>query len=64
MSHMTKDGHNCSLRRKAGNLETARALYESELGSDDDYYKNKPSFFAFPGVSNLGEHNLVTPPVV
>lgn len=45
MSHMTKDGQNCNLRRKAGNLEMARALYERELGSDDDYYKTKPSFF-------------------
>lgn len=61
---MTKDGQNCNLRRKAGNLVTARALYERQLGSDDDYYKTKPSFFAFPDVSNLGEHNLVVPPVV
>lgn len=25
-SHVTKDGQNCNLRRKAGYLETARAL--------------------------------------
>lgn len=64
MSHMTKDGHNCRLRRKAGNLETARALYESELGRMMTIIKTNHLFFAFPGVSNLGEHNLLTPPVV
>lgn len=32
---MTKGGRNCNLR-KAGNLETATALHERELGSDSD----------------------------
>lgn len=58
ISRVTKDDQNRNCRRKVGNTETARALYDRALGRDDDYYKTKPSFFAFLCVSNPGSMTL------
>lgn len=49
MSHMTEDGQNCNLRRK---------LLEFQMK------ESKAAIFAFPGVSDVGEQNLVALPVV
>lgn len=54
---MTKNSQNCNLRRKVGKLLKFRK-------KEDKTVETKADFFAFPGVSNLEEQNLVTLPVV
>lgn len=58
---MTKDGQNCNLRRKVGKLLKFQMKESKAVVTTAE---PRQGFFAFPGVSNLGEQNLVISHVV